>query len=292
MSVRTSIRRVAQVASMGVAIAVGASAFPATAQPAPFVACNEGALSTAIATANAAPSAMLSLDPGCVYNLTTRLPDVTGNITINANGDTITRDNGAPAFRILTVSGRLTLNNATISNGNAAGESQNFGGGIGAIDSGSLTVNRSNIVNNRADFSGGIGGLSSTTITVDRTTITDNTVTQRGGGFIADGVGTITRSRIIGNNAGNQGGGIANAGGQLTVQDSNVNDNVAGDGGGIVNLSGTVNLIRTNVNSNTATDGAGAGGILRTGGTVSLNSSRVRGNVPTNCTGTVPGCTG
>ncbi|MFF8712519.1 hypothetical protein ACF07T_13915 [Streptomyces sp. NPDC015184] len=292
MSVRTSIRRVAQVAGMGVAITVGASAFPATAQPASFVACNEGALSTAITLANAAPFATLSLDPGCVYNLTTRLPDVTGNITINANGDTITRDNGAPAFRILTVSGRLTLNNATISNGNAAGESQNFGGGIGVIDSGSLAVNRSSIINNRADFSGGIGGLSNTTIAVDRTTITGNEVTQRGGGFIADGVGTVTSSRIIGNSAGNQGGGIANAGGQLTVRDSNVNDNVAGDGGGIVNLSGTVNLIRTNVNSNEATDGVGAGGILRTGGTVILNSSRVRGNVPTNCAGTVPGCTG
>ncbi|MCX4535039.1 hypothetical protein OHA79_18415 [Streptomyces sp. NBC_00841] len=78
----------------------------------------------------------------------------------------------------------------------------------------------------------------------------------------------------------------------MTVRDSNINDNMAGDGGGIVNLSGIVNLIRTNVNSNAATDGVGAGGILRTGGTVSLNSSRVRGNVPTNCAGTVPGCTG
>lgn len=292
MSVHTSIRRVAQVTSMGIAIAVGAPAFPATAQPAPFVACNESALSTAITMANAAPSATLSLTPDCVYNLTMRLPDVTGNITINANGDTITRDTGASAFRILTVSGHLTLNNATVSNGNAAGESPNFGGGIGVIGSGSLTVNRSNIVNNSAAFSGGIGGLSNTTITVDRTTITNNTVTQRGGGFIADGVGTITNSRVIGNSAGNQGGGIANAGGQLTVRNSNINENSAGDGGGIVNLSGTVNLIRSNVNSNTATDGVGAGGILRTGGTVNLTNSRVRGNVPTNCAGTVPGCTG
>lgn len=207
MFVRTSIRRVAQVASMGVVMAIGASAFPAAAQADTFVACNEGALSTAIANANAAPAATLSLAPGCVYNLTMRLPDVTGNITINANGDTITRDSGeeTPAFRIFTVSGQLILNNATISNGNAAGESENFGGGIGVIDSGSLTVSRSNIVDNMAAFSGGIGGLSNTTITVDRTTITGNQVTQRGGGFIADGVGLITNSRVIGNSAGFQG---------------------------------------------------------------------------------------
>ncbi|GAA3484508.1 hypothetical protein [Streptomyces yanii] len=113
---------------MGVAITVGASAFPATAQPAPFVACNEGALSTAITLANAAPSATLSLAPGCVYKLTTRLPDVTGNITINANGDTITRDNGALAFRILTVSGQLILNNATISNGTQPGKARTSAG--------------------------------------------------------------------------------------------------------------------------------------------------------------------
>ncbi|GAB2813483.1 hypothetical protein GCM10027073_52170 [Streptomyces chlorus] len=291
MSARTSITRAVQVAGMCGAMAIGASAFPAVAQAKTFVACNEGALSTAITNANAASSATLSLAPGCVYDLTMRLPDVTGNITINANGDLITRDSAAPAFRIFTVSGQLTLKNATISNGNAAGESANFGGGIAVINSGSLVVERSNIIHNRADFSGGIGGLSNTTITVDRTTITGNQVTQRGGGFIADGIGTITNSRIIGNRAGNQGGGIANQG-QLTVRNSNINANLAGDGGGIVNLGGTANLSRTNVNSNVATDGVGAGGILRTGGTVTLVSSRVRGNVPTNCAGTVPGCTG
>lgn len=291
MSARTSIRRVAQVASMGVVMAIGASAFPATAQAVTFVACNEGALSTAITNANAAPSAVLSLAPGCVYTLTMRLPDVTGSITINANGDTITRDSGAAAFRIFTVSGQLTLNDATISNGDATGESVNFGGGIGVIGSGSLFVERSDIINNRAAFSAGIGGLSGTTVTVDRTTISGNRAAQTGGGFIADGVGTITNSRVIGNSAGNLGGGIANQG-QLTVRDSNINDNVARDGGGIANIGGTADLFRTNVNSNVATDGAGAGGILRTNGTVSLNSSRVRGNTPTNCAGTVPGCTG
>ncbi|WP_324783521.1 hypothetical protein [Streptomyces sp. H51] len=296
MSVRTSIirtttRRVTQVAGMGVVMAIGASAFPATAQSATFVACSEDALSTAITEANAAPSAVLSLAPGCVYSLTTRLPEVTGNITINANGDTITRGIGATAFRILTVSGRLTLNDATVSNGDASGESVNFGGGIGVIGSGSLFVERSDILDNRAAFSGGIGGLSNTTVSVDRTTISGNSVTQSGGGFIADGIGTITNSRVIGNSAGNLGGGIANQG-QLRVQDSNINDNEARDGGGIANIGGTAQLIRTNVNSNQATDGVGAGGILRTGGSVILNSSRVRGNAPTNCAGTVPGCTG
>ncbi|MFE0508745.1 hypothetical protein ACFW2E_02145, partial [Streptomyces sp. NPDC058964] len=208
---KTIVARIAQGLGFGVVLAVSATATPAAAAQATFVPCDPGQLSAAIATANQHGSGVLSLAADCVYTLSSPLPAITGNITIDANGDTITRSSSAPAFRIFTVAanGHLTLQQATVSNGVATGNfPDNFGGGIANF--GFLDVVDSRINNNTADFSGGIGNVA--TAMIVRTTVSGNTTTHNGGGAANDGTMTIVRSRFNNNSASGFGGGIANDG--------------------------------------------------------------------------------
>ena len=87
------------------------------------------------------------------------LPVVTSAITIEGNGNSISRQSGSPDFRILAVGsgGNLTLNSATISGGIASGTfPANIGGGVyfGLYASG--TVSHSTFSGNSAYGGGGI----------------------------------------------------------------------------------------------------------------------------------------
>ncbi|MFJ9846720.1 hypothetical protein ACIRYZ_41065 [Kitasatospora sp. NPDC101155] len=269
----------------------GLAATPAAAQT--FVPCTTAALASAITNANTSGDT-LALAPGCVYDLTTPLPDIQNTITIKGHGATITRDPGAPAFRILTVdsTGNLDLREAIIANGDATGD---FGGGI--RNDGVLTVRRSLIRDNHADFSGGISGNTGSTTNVDRSLISGNSALHNGGGLGNDGTMTITKSAVVNNNALELGGGVANDA-TLNVSQSNVIDNSAsgptGAGGGIANFGGagaTTTLTSSKVASNIATNAPG--GVYNNGGTVTLNFTAVLANNPTNCFGSptaVPGC--
>jgi hypothetical protein len=110
------------------------------------VACDPSSLTFDVAAAP--PHAVLSLSPGCVYTLTGPAnPPAWGNgllitkpVSIEGNGATITRSTtaGTPAFRLFGVesSGRLTINNLTLTNGDSPGTS---GGGGAIFDSGPPT---------------------------------------------------------------------------------------------------------------------------------------------------------
>jgi hypothetical protein len=82
------------------------------------------------------------------------LPAISSNLTINGNGATIQRGNGADNFRLFYVSGgqsglavgTLTLNNLTLAGGVAKGGDNFFGGGgLGAggaiFNQGTLNLN-------------------------------------------------------------------------------------------------------------------------------------------------------
>lgn len=113
----------------------------AQAQTTINVSCDVTALIQAINTANASlEDNILELPAGCTYTLTVDqgggngLPpivtaDTAGKLIINGNGAIIERDEAAPAFRIfyMNYGSDLTLDNVTISNGNA---SAGHGGGI------------------------------------------------------------------------------------------------------------------------------------------------------------------
>ncbi|MBD0688841.1 hypothetical protein [Streptomyces sp. CBMA123] len=268
----------------------GLAATPAAAQT--FVPCTTAALATAITNANTSGDT-LALAPGCIYTLTTPLPDIQNTIVIKGDGATITRGPAAPAFRILTVdsTGNLDLRDAIIANGDATGD---FGGGI--RNDGTLTVRRSLIRDNHADFSGGIGGNTGSTTNVEHSLITANSALYNGGGLGNDGTMTIDKSTVVNNNALELGGGVANDG-TLNISQSNVYDNSAsgpaGAGGGIANFgaAGTTTLTRSKVTSNVATNAPG--GVFNNGGSVTLDFTAVLANNPTNCFGSptaVPGC--
>ena len=115
--------------------------------------CDTPSLISAITTANGTPGgSTLVLPTGCVYTLEsanntteggTGLPVITGNVTIQGSGATITRSSatGVTAFRIFDVAsgGSLTLNSLTLSNG-LANNGQQGGGAI--FNHGTLAVTR------------------------------------------------------------------------------------------------------------------------------------------------------
>ena len=220
---------------------------PAAAQAA--VACDEASLVAAINLANSS-----------------------GGGTGNAN--VITRSASAPAFRIaeVSVTGSLTLNSVTLSNGSSLS-----GDGGGILNFGSVTVDS--------------GGL------------TDNTAAGNGGG-IATGPGsgaaaTFSSSTLSGNTATTgSGGAVYSQGGTATLTSSPVNGNTAplGNGGGIATIDAVLTLTSSPVSANAADSAGGSGGgLYRDDGTLTVTTSPISGNTPNNCTGSdpaVPDCTG
>ncbi|TYC68731.1 hypothetical protein [Streptomyces sp. CB01881] len=279
------VARLAQALCLGIAC-LGFSSSPAAAQTA--VPCNTGLLAAAITAANATGDTLV-LTSGCTYALNAPLPDITGNVVIDANGSTITRSTWS-AFRILVVNpgGDLNLRNAFITNGDGTGT---FGGGI--ANAGTLTVTGSTISNSHADFAGAIGTTYGAHTTIVDSNIVSNLATLNGGGLANDGSTTVIRSHVTGNVAGVQGGGIANTG-VLRIQDSEINSNQANTAGGIANFGGgSVDLHQSYVNANTAA--SAPGGITNVAGSVPLVATDVSGNSPTNCWGSplfIAGCTG
>jgi hypothetical protein len=284
MSTHKSVVRLAQALCLGI-VALGATASPAAAQS--RVACDPDALATAIMNANAMGGA-LELTPGCTYVLSMPLPDIMGDVTIDAKHSTITRSTSAMNFRILTVDpgANLYLHDAIISNGNAVGS---FGGGIANF--GALTLTGSKVRSNVADYSGGVGNAAGATATIVDSSIEGNQASQNGGGIANDGSLTLLRSTVTGNSAGQLGGGIANDG-IVHAENSHIIGNQANTGGGIANMGGgTTSLFRTLVDDNQALNAPG--GIVNDAGMVALAETHVHDNQPSNCAGSpvaVPDC--
>jgi len=244
------------------------------AQAAPSaVACTETALVAAVNAANAANGGVITLTPGCTYNLTAShgndgvhgpdgLPPITTAITFEGNANVISRAASA-AFRVVQVSssGNLTLKAVTVSNGSAAGSAP-AGNGGGILNLGALTLTNS--------------------------AVTDSRAAGTGGGVQSGGSGssvTFTGSTLSGNSAVGDGGGLYNFG-TATFTSSFVDDNQGARGGGIASINGIFSLTSTPVSTNTAT--VTAGGFFRTAGTVTVNTSAISNNVANNCTGSVP----
>ena len=191
------------------------------------------------------------------------LPLVTSAIIIAGKGSTITRDPGAPQFRILEVAagGDLTLQETTVS----GGVSPNFGGGIAINAGGALTLTNSTISGNSAGGAGGNangGGMfNSGTLTLTNSTVSGNSAVanSRGVGVFNSGTLTFTNSTVSGNSAEyrSRGGGVDNSG-TLTLTNSTVSGNSMGSrssGGGLSN-SGQATLALSLVSGNTAPTGA------------------------------------
>jgi uncharacterized repeat protein (TIGR01451 family) len=187
------------------------------------------------------------------------LPPISSTITINGNGAVITRSNPIP-FRIVTVanSGNLTLNNMTLSNGDATTNGQP--GGAIQSNSGPVTLNNVTISGNRAINGGGVGTVGGT-ININNSTLVSNVATNLGGGIGAiSGTVNVVNSTISGNSS--------QSGGAINSQDSNVTFNF------------------TTMYNNSASFGFG-GAVSVTGGSISVRSSLLGASGASICSGTV-----
>ncbi len=199
------------------------------------------------------------------------LPVVSSDITIQGNGNTISRQASSPTFRIMFVGsgGNLTLNNATVSGGVAAGAAgiSRYGGGI-RVSNGTLSVHNSTISGNSATNRGGAMFVNLGTVTVGSSTISGNSATADAGGIGAISSSlAISHSTISGNSAGGRGGGIYCVGnGTLLLDNSTISGNSAiFDGGGIRVFEVTTTIANSTISGNSA--GRNGGGIENIDGT-------------------------
>lgn len=213
------------------------------------------------------------------HNADNGLPVVASQITIQGNGSTIT---GIPSpsfgdFRILAVgaAGNLTLNNCTITRGNAY-YLPGGGGGIANLG-GTLTLNSSTVSNNIGWPSGGI--LNRGTLTLTKSTVSSNGARYYGG---VENQGTMTMTdSAVSDNGARFVGGVFNDG-SLTLTNSSISGNgVSRYVGGLSN-NGSAKLINSTVSKNTAYGlfaYYGSAGGVSNFGTPVLTNSTVSGNV-------------
>jgi hypothetical protein len=219
------------------------------------------------------------------------------NLTIIGNGDTIERSVNGAQMGLLAVAsnGSLTLNNVTLTGGNA-GAIANLGTLI--LDAVNVTGNESTGVPGTANPWGdvvssgapGVGGgvWSSGSLTVQDGTVFANTVAM---GAVATNSGTSIYSEFP---TGAMGGGIYIAGGSATISNSTITGNEAvspegyveliAGGGGIYVAGGNVTISNTTITGNEAVasggylDTTGGGGILIAGGNATISNSTITGN--------------
>ncbi|MCX4693483.1 hypothetical protein [Streptomyces sp. NBC_01408] len=210
------------------------------------------------------------------------------------------------------------LTNVATTTGGEPGD----GGGLSNSAEGTLRLKKSTVVGNTADEDGG-GIQNLGRVSIEHTHIANNDARDGNGGALNNlGRATITYSKLIENWAGLEGGAVNNGvDAILDVQETAFIGNKSGRDGGGINNEGTATLRKSKVLENSAgRDGGGinneqvagadaarltleyttvadnraarnGGGINNwPGGVVTLQESKVVKNLPTNCYGTVPGC--
>ena len=192
--------------------------------------------------------------------LTSRLPDLFTDITIEGNGRTVRRDPSSPdLFGIFFVgNGPFTLNQTTVTGG--LGNRNTNSGGIVAYG-GPIRVTRSTISGNVGRVGGGIacfgqGGNYAFTLSVENSLVSGNRALYGGGiGLFSDCSATINNSTISGNN-GSPGGVFVGAGyyagSKVDITDSTITGNgtIGSLAGGLVVDGGSATLSRTIISGN------------------------------------------
>jgi predicted outer membrane repeat protein len=250
-------------AAAGAVVTAGVGvAGPALGASGQLVPCSASALSSAMTGATSGE--VLQLAKGCTYVLSTALPDVSVNLTLQASGNftTIERSSagGTPNFSLLTVTSgaRLTANNVNFRNGSSPG---NFGGAIYGVN-GSITVNGGTFSGNLS-FQGYGGAIDAElgTLTVKGATFTGNTSGYGGAiDFGTNGGGSVTGSTFSGNKAA-YGGGAVSAFHSITVNSSTFTGNTVpgpgNEGGALYVGRGTTTAAQDTFTRNSADLGGG-----------------------------------
>jgi hypothetical protein len=206
-------------------------------------------------------------------DLTSALPDISSNVTVNGPGAdllTLTRDAAAPNFPIFRVPGfglNVAINGMTISNGNNANEG---GGGVESYSN--LALANVFVTGNYSASSGGGVALNAGNSTFTNSTFKNNTSSIYGGGLFIGGNSNLDLRgcTVSGNSTVNGGGGIAvitkSAGINATanIVNSTIVDNAPGGiesdgvGGGVATALLRNSIIALNATNNLVESGAGA----------------------------------
>jgi hypothetical protein len=277
--------------ALGPACAQAALAKP---QNVVYLPCSVSALSTAISSASSGD--IVNLAPGCTYELTAALPNITTDLVIVGDGATLERSYapGTPDFSILTVTGgNLTLigvdfrnglchhgaaiyndgGNVTVRGGTFIGNrALNYGGAIDNY-SGYLTVSRARFIGNSTSGDGGSGGAI---YNYDHMTVTGSDFIRNraewGGAIYNEYSATLNGGSYAWNYA-HSGGGLYNDD-DATVNGGTFGQNHADYGAGIYN-NDTLTLWHTLITFNIASN---QGGGIYNYGTLTANYSHIIAN--------------
>ena len=187
--------------------------------------------------------------------LSQALPPITGRITIEGGGHTIS---GAGRFRIFDVDsgGRLTVKQLTLTDGNGGRSS---GGAIRTQRDAQLHVEDSSFRNNTARFGGAIGARHKTSVTIRDSVFEDNSAEEGGAISLSASEAAVEHSRFRQNLATVSGGALQLYRGEISISNSTVFNNVAVTGGGIYVSGGDITLSHLTLLDNVATGAEGAG---------------------------------
>ena len=231
-------------------------------------------LRAAIEETNALAGADDIVLPAGIYTLTIPGPledaghtgdlDISGDLTINGAGQSITIIDGGGIDRVLDIrsSAIAEIADVTVRNGSPPDFGLPTSGG-GIINFGTLTVSNCTITGNHTPRFGGGIRVRSGAVTVYRSTITGNTA-ESGGGIHNHATLSIEMSTVSANTAGfpstgggHTGGGVSVSGGSgmlLTIVRSTVSGNMApGHGGGVyIGQRSTVLITDSSITGNTS----------------------------------------
>ena len=165
------------------------------------------------------------------------LPPITGTITIEGGGHTIT---GVGKYRIFDVNGgRLTINYLNLAEGYAAYDTQGptGAGAITAARGAEVFVNHSKFIRNRSAQFGGAISVNHSKLTVNDSSFVSNRARAGGGAiYFWHSAGEIRGSSFVFNSVRrhSRGGAIfVSSGVKLDVRDSSFNGNSADRGGAV-----------------------------------------------------------
>ena len=208
--------------------------------------------------------------------LSEALPPITGTITIEGNGHSISGDG---KYRIFDISGgRLTLKNLTLTDGYWNGN----GGAIRLRNGATLTVENSTFKDNWGHQGGVIALLSGDVVmNITGSSFIGNRSELHGGVILLHGgKATISNSSFVDNVAEHYWGGVFYAqGSRLSVTNSTFEGNVGLAGGVLAILSGQAAFTHVTMIDNES-EYVGGDAFFRYGGSIALRNSLVSNRGP------------
>ncbi|MYD09199.1 MAG: hypothetical protein F4X02_04060 [Chloroflexi bacterium] len=208
------------------------------------------------------------------------LPPITGTITIEGSGHTLSGDG---EFRIFDVDGgNLTVKDLTLANASA-----DSGSAIRARSGARVTISNVVFRHNTARSGGSVAARDDDVVlTVRDSEFRDNSADDGGAITVAGGSATISGSSFVSNRAARRGGALFALGGRLEVENSVFVENIARAGGGVYVGGGNATLTHITILAGAYPADYGEG-VHKQFGALRLRNSIIAGNweASSDCSG-------